>query len=227
MEAADEARRLRARIVALEHALKDARGNGGSNAGGGGAEEGQGATAGLLSALAAANRRVLALEQALREREQATTAAATSSEEAEAGTGEEAGEEDVRAALDRARKSVLVLTATRDALQAQLDGAMRCVVWLLCWWLGGGDGWRMLSGDCKLNCIRRSTRTYAGNRDAVREKDGHSEAEARLEAARTEVGGSRRGWVVCVIVCAYMGTTMVRFPHGTDWQLPTDPNAPF
>lgn len=28
-------------------------------------------------------------------------------------------------------------------------------------------------------------------RDAVREKDGHSEAEARLEAARTEVGRAR------------------------------------
>lgn len=149
MEAADEARRLRARIVALEHALKDARGsgNGGSNGGGGGAEEGP--TAGLLSALAAANRRVLALEQALREREEAAGAAAatTSSEAAEAGAGEEAGEEDVRAALDRARKSVLVLTATRDALQAQLEGAMRCggfvfvFVWVVGWW-----GWMV--GGC-------------------------------------------------------------------------------
>lgn len=48
----------------------------------------------------------------------------------------EGEEEDVRAALDRARQSVLVLTATRDALQAQLEGALRCVVvgWWGWWW---------------------------------------------------------------------------------------------
>lgn len=128
--AEDEARRLRARIVALEHALNDARAHANADttapapaAGEGEQGGGEGGMSGLLAALATANRRVLALEEALRRVEEKEQGAASRPPQ---GEGEEEVEmEEVKGELDRARQSVLVLTATRDALQAQLEAAMR------------------------------------------------------------------------------------------------------